>query len=232
MAVFRGEELIFRRERRCETGVVTVDPGDLGPGQLLVEARYTLVSQGTELANFTGLDPGVRQPGSWNCYPHRPGYAATGTVVATGPPAGGRDDRRPQGRVGGPGRPGCRGGTRAGRLLRRSAPAPERHGGPGRRGDRGAARRGRGGGAAGRRDRSGRGGKNPSERTDGRSRPGNRGDRLRCRTPHRAQPRPRRRRGGATGHSARPVRLRSGEPDERDPRRALRLERVTVPSRR
>jgi 2-desacetyl-2-hydroxyethyl bacteriochlorophyllide A dehydrogenase len=89
MATFSGKELVFRHERCCEVGVAELDSGTLGPGQLLVEARYSLISQGTELANFTGLDPGTRQPGSWNCYPHRPGYACTGTVVATGPPTDG-----------------------------------------------------------------------------------------------------------------------------------------------
>jgi threonine dehydrogenase-like Zn-dependent dehydrogenase len=89
MAIFSGKELIFRRKRCCEVGVAGLDTDMLGPGQLLIEARYSLISQGTELANFTGLDPGTRQAGSWNCYPHRPGYASTGTVVATGSPADG-----------------------------------------------------------------------------------------------------------------------------------------------
>jgi 2-desacetyl-2-hydroxyethyl bacteriochlorophyllide A dehydrogenase len=84
MATFRGNELIFRRERVCELAAARFDADALGPGQLLVQARYSLVSQGTEAANFTGLDPGTRQPGSWNCYPHRPGYAAIGSVVAAG----------------------------------------------------------------------------------------------------------------------------------------------------
>jgi threonine dehydrogenase-like Zn-dependent dehydrogenase len=89
MTTFSGKELIFRQERCCEVGLAELDSGILGPGQLLVEARYSLISQGTELANFTGLDPGTRHAGSWNCYPHRPGYACTGTVAATGPPADG-----------------------------------------------------------------------------------------------------------------------------------------------
>jgi 2-desacetyl-2-hydroxyethyl bacteriochlorophyllide A dehydrogenase len=87
MPTFSSKELIFQRERSCEVGTAELDSETLGPGQLLIEVRYSLISQGTELANYTGLDPGTRQPGSWNCYPHRPGYASTGTVVATGPPA-------------------------------------------------------------------------------------------------------------------------------------------------
>jgi 2-desacetyl-2-hydroxyethyl bacteriochlorophyllide A dehydrogenase len=89
VGTFSGRELVFRRERSCEIGVARLDPDTLRPGQLLVEVRYSLISQGTELANFTGLDPGTRQADSWNCYPHRPGYASAGTIVAAGPPADG-----------------------------------------------------------------------------------------------------------------------------------------------
>jgi len=89
MATFSGSELIFRRERLCELSDARFDASVLGPGQLLVQTAYSLVSQGTEAANFTGLDPGTRLPGSWNHYPHRPGYAAIGTVVATGADPGG-----------------------------------------------------------------------------------------------------------------------------------------------
>jgi NADPH:quinone reductase-like Zn-dependent oxidoreductase len=89
MTTFSGKELIFQQERCCEVGAAELDSATLGPGQLLVEIRYSLISQGTELANYTGLDPGTRRAGSWNCYPHRPGYASTGTMVAAGPPADG-----------------------------------------------------------------------------------------------------------------------------------------------
>ena len=39
------------------------------------------------MANFTGLDPATRVPGSWNYFPHRPGYGAVGHIVAFGPAA-------------------------------------------------------------------------------------------------------------------------------------------------
>ena len=84
MTTFAGDELVFQRERCCEVVPLSLDAGTLGTGQLLVGTRYSLISQGTEVANFTGLDPGTRQPGTWNCYPHRPGYAAIGTIVASG----------------------------------------------------------------------------------------------------------------------------------------------------
>ncbi len=90
MAKFSGNELVIRGERRCELAAAQFDTAVLGPGQLLVETRYSLISQGTELANFTGLDSGTRRPGSWNYYPYRPGYAAISTVVARGPDADSR----------------------------------------------------------------------------------------------------------------------------------------------
>lgn len=61
-----------------------LDPTDLKPEEILVEAETTVVSAGTELANFTALSPGVWIPGSWNAYPWRPGYGLVGHVRAVG----------------------------------------------------------------------------------------------------------------------------------------------------
>jgi 2-desacetyl-2-hydroxyethyl bacteriochlorophyllide A dehydrogenase len=61
-----------------------IGPADLRPDEILVEAETTVVSAGTELANFTALSPGVWIPGSWNAYPWRPGYGLVGHVRATG----------------------------------------------------------------------------------------------------------------------------------------------------
>ena len=47
-------------------------PGPVGPNEVLVQTECTFISAGTELANFTGLDPGVHVPGSWNHFPARP----------------------------------------------------------------------------------------------------------------------------------------------------------------
>ena len=65
--------------------------GSLGPGEVVVDLEVSIVSAGTEVANFTGLDPRTRVPGSWNEYPHRPGYGAVGSLVALGPPSPGLD---------------------------------------------------------------------------------------------------------------------------------------------
>ncbi len=52
--------------------------------QVLVRLERTIISAGTELANYTGLEPDTRVPGSWCCYPWNPGYGGIGRVIATG----------------------------------------------------------------------------------------------------------------------------------------------------
>jgi 2-desacetyl-2-hydroxyethyl bacteriochlorophyllide A dehydrogenase len=54
------------------------------PGEILIETEKTFISAGTELANYTALDPTVSTPGSWNSYPWPSGYANVGRVVAIG----------------------------------------------------------------------------------------------------------------------------------------------------
>jgi threonine dehydrogenase-like Zn-dependent dehydrogenase len=86
MATWVGPGLVFAGERDCRVEEVSVDEEALQPGELVVEVELSVVSAGTEVANFTGLDPRVHVPGEWNAYPHRPGYGAVGTVVAKAPP--------------------------------------------------------------------------------------------------------------------------------------------------
>jgi len=86
MTTWRGQGLVFVAERDCRVEEVAIDDAALQPGEVLVEVSCSVVSAGTEVANFTGLDPRTRAPGSWNAYPHRPGYGAVGTVVALRPP--------------------------------------------------------------------------------------------------------------------------------------------------
>ena len=78
-----GRAAIVREANLVEIEEIPV-PGPLGPHDVLVETEFTFISAGTELANFTGLDPGVQIPGSWNHYPARPGYANCGRVVELG----------------------------------------------------------------------------------------------------------------------------------------------------
>ena len=55
-----------------------------GSGEILIETEKTFISAGTELANYTALDPTVSVPGSWNSYPWPSGYANAGHIVAIG----------------------------------------------------------------------------------------------------------------------------------------------------
>lgn len=61
-----------------------IDPTDLAPDQLLIETEWTFISAGTELANFTGVEPKTRERGSWCFYPWRSGYANVGIVKGIG----------------------------------------------------------------------------------------------------------------------------------------------------
>src|SRR5579862_4749186 len=59
-------------------------PDELKPTQVLVRVERTIISAGTELANYTGLDPDTRTPGKWCTYPWRPGYGGIGRIEAVG----------------------------------------------------------------------------------------------------------------------------------------------------
>lgn len=64
-----------------------VSAEDLKSGEALVQAEYSIISSGTEGANFTALDdqmPRIRPQGSPG-YPRRTGYGHLGKVVAVGP---------------------------------------------------------------------------------------------------------------------------------------------------
>jgi threonine dehydrogenase-like Zn-dependent dehydrogenase len=85
MSTFTGPGLVFAAERDCRVEEAVLDESALKPGEVGIEVEVSVVSAGTEVANFTGLDPLTRVPGSWNAYPHRPGYGGVGRVVALGP---------------------------------------------------------------------------------------------------------------------------------------------------
>ena len=55
------------------------------PGHLLAETTCTLISTGTELANYTGITVDRRAMGDdWRAKPYRPGYSYVGVVRAVG----------------------------------------------------------------------------------------------------------------------------------------------------
>src|SRR5437763_3550449 len=55
------------------------------PGYVLVQTTCTLISTGTELANWTGITADRRAMGAdWSAQPYRPGYSYVGVVRAVG----------------------------------------------------------------------------------------------------------------------------------------------------
>ena len=78
-----GRAAIVREANVVEIEEIPI-PNRVGAREVLIETECTFISTGTELANFTGLDPGVHVPGSWNHFPARPGYANCGRVAVLG----------------------------------------------------------------------------------------------------------------------------------------------------
>ena len=78
------QQLVFPSKDRCEIETLTV-PDDLGPSDVLVRNRFSLISAGTELAMFTRTHRGFDESDfAYAKYPFRPGYAAVGEVLAVG----------------------------------------------------------------------------------------------------------------------------------------------------
>lgn len=79
----RIQQVIVTGHNQVELQDVELD-ANLGPDEFLVETESTFISAGTELANYTGKEPQVFQPGSWCAYPWRSGYANVGIVTEVG----------------------------------------------------------------------------------------------------------------------------------------------------
>lgn len=77
------ETLVFPAPDVCEIQRSEMAT-DLGPHDVLIENRLSLISPGTELAMFGGTHPGFGVAGHHAHYPYFPGYAGVGTVVGIG----------------------------------------------------------------------------------------------------------------------------------------------------
>lgn len=71
-----GHYIEFETRNRAVLKPFEVQPP--GPGQVLVENLYTVISAGTERANLIGL------PNTSGTFPHRPGYCGLGRVTEVG----------------------------------------------------------------------------------------------------------------------------------------------------
>ena len=78
------KQIVVTGQNQAELQTAEIGDENLGPNEILVETEYTYISTGTELANYTGRESRVFQPGSWCAYPWRSGYANVGIVRATG----------------------------------------------------------------------------------------------------------------------------------------------------
>ncbi len=74
-----GHAILFEAAGRAVLQAVDVTPP--GPGQVLIENAYTVVSAGTERANLMQLPNTVT---AGNGFPHAPGYSGAGRVIAVG----------------------------------------------------------------------------------------------------------------------------------------------------
>jgi 2-desacetyl-2-hydroxyethyl bacteriochlorophyllide A dehydrogenase len=78
------KQVVVPKEYEVGLQDLSIDEGALGPDQILVETETPFVSAGTELGNYTGIDPRVRTPGEWCEFPWKSGYANVGIVRKIG----------------------------------------------------------------------------------------------------------------------------------------------------
>ena len=79
---FQG--LVFPQKDTCVAENLAI-PDELGPSEVLIRNRLSLISAGTELAMFMQTHRGFTEPDfGYASYPFRPGYAVVGEVVAKG----------------------------------------------------------------------------------------------------------------------------------------------------
>ena len=78
------KQVVVTGQHQVELQTGELDETNLGPKEILIETECTFISAGTELANYTGREPKVFQPGNWCTYPWRSGYANVGLVRAVG----------------------------------------------------------------------------------------------------------------------------------------------------
>ena len=77
-----GRRIVFTGPGVLEWETFSVDDHDLGPTELIVRTRVTVISPGTELARYGGKT--LRFGGRATTTPFLPGYANIGTILAAG----------------------------------------------------------------------------------------------------------------------------------------------------
>jgi 2-desacetyl-2-hydroxyethyl bacteriochlorophyllide A dehydrogenase len=77
-------QVVVTGQNQVELQSAPPDNHPLGAEELWIESEATFISAGTELANYTGREPKVFQPGQWCTYPWKSGYANVGVVRDVG----------------------------------------------------------------------------------------------------------------------------------------------------
>ena len=58
------KQVVVTGRNQVELQTKEIDEGNLGPNEILIETECSFISTGTELANYTGKEPKVFQPGT------------------------------------------------------------------------------------------------------------------------------------------------------------------------
>lgn len=77
------KQVVVTGQNEVELQEITLDE-TLAPGEVLIETETSFISAGTELANYTGVDPEAWIKGTWSSYPWKSGYANVGTIIGVG----------------------------------------------------------------------------------------------------------------------------------------------------
>lgn len=80
----KAKRWVMRSKRDVALEEFDYDTTTLQPREIAVRVEFTVISPGTECANYQALDHAVNTPGSWCAYPSRPGYAGLGRVIGVG----------------------------------------------------------------------------------------------------------------------------------------------------
>lgn len=80
----KGLRIIVPKEREITFEEFEIEGSKIKEDEALVENIYTMISPGTELSIYTGIDPEVYIPTSWCHYPFKPGYIGVGRVIKVG----------------------------------------------------------------------------------------------------------------------------------------------------
>lgn len=80
----KGYRIVVPSVREVSFEEFEIDETKLEDDEFLVKNIYTMISPGTELSIYTGVDPEVYIPTSWCHYPFHPGYIGIGEVIKKG----------------------------------------------------------------------------------------------------------------------------------------------------